>query len=118
LFRSDYSLYYDELESLMNEAKDSISCIDDAEELMDPAYVDMDDEESVKWNLSVAASNIIESDLSLDMDFFEDDKEYSPTPKYFEKTEKEILDRIKEYNSALMTNGENMDTGDHTEEQL
>ena len=115
---TDYSLYYDDLESLMNEAKDSISCIDDAEELMDPAYVDMDDEESVKWNLSVAASYITESDLSLDMDFFEDDKEYSPTPKYFEKTEKEILDRINEYNSALMEYGEDMDVGNHTEEQL
>src|SRR5699024_9948212 len=114
---TDYSLYYDDLESLMNKAKDSISCIDDAEELMDPAYVDMDDEESVKRNLSVAASNITESDLSLDMDFFEDDKEYSPTPKYFEKTEKEILDRINEYNSELKEKCKNMEVENHTEEQ-
>lgn len=115
---TDYSLYYDKLESLMNAAKDNISCIDDAEEEMDPTYIDMEDQESVEWNLSLASSYITDSDLSFDIESFEDEKEYSPTPKYFEKTEKEILDRINEYNSELMAYGESMDTGNHTDEQL
>lgn len=115
---TDYSLYYDELENLMNFAKESISCIDDAEETMDPAYMDMEDEDSVEFSLSLASGYITDSDLSFDIESFEDEKEYSPTPKYFEKTEKEILDRINEYNSALMTYGEDMETGTHTDEQL
>ncbi|PTI71959.1 hypothetical protein [Mammaliicoccus vitulinus] len=115
---TDYSLYYDDLESLMNAAKDNISCIDDAEEQMDPEYIDMEDQESVEWNLSLASSYITDSDLSSDIENFESEKEYSPTPKYFEKTEKEILDRINEYNSALMAYGANMETDTHTDEQL
>lgn len=115
---TDYSLYYDKLEDLMNAAKDNISCIDDAEEQLDPTYIDTEDEDSVEWNLSLASSYITDSDLSFDIENFEDEKEYSPTPKYFEKTEKEILDRINEYNSALMAYGENMETDAHTDEQL
>src|SRR5699024_12335657 len=70
---TDYSLYYDELEDLMNFTKESISCIDDAEETMDPAYMDMEDEDSVEFSLSLASGYITDSDLSFDIESFEDE---------------------------------------------
>ncbi|MBW0770469.1 hypothetical protein KYJ98_09085 [Mammaliicoccus lentus] len=116
---TDYSLYYDQLEALLDTTKESIKSIDDAEEQMDPSYIDMEDQDSIDWNLSLASSYITEADLSSDIDSFKEEvSEFTPTPKNFKDTEKKILNRINEYNSALMEYGENMENNEHTDEQL
>lgn len=118
---TDYSFYYDNLVDFLNNNKETITSIDDANEQLDPDYIDEDDPDEMAWNLQMASDYIVgldDENMEDELNEFKEENESFPTPEKFQELEDNIIKSVKDYRVALNDYKISMETGEQTEKQL
>ncbi len=112
----DYSYYYDHIEDLLDQIKDSYASLDDADEQLDERYIDTEDQDSIDWNKNMASDYVTDAANGIDngIDFFESEMEYEDIPKGFEEFDDKLFEQIHVYQNTLNKYGEGLKPNETT----